>query len=207
MASRIALTGGIATGKSTVATFFAELGAGILDADQVAREVVTPGTECWRKLRDFLSPAYFDEDGTLKRLLLRERIIDDEHCRLTVNSILHPCIVKGMEERWQTEQRLRPEQPVIFDIPLLFEVNLARHFDMIILVYAPRDVQIQRLMLRDGLSREKAVATLAMQLPIEAKRALSHVVIDNSRDLDQTLEQVKSIWEKLTHQGSLKTSM
>jgi dephospho-CoA kinase len=204
---RIALTGGIATGKSTVAKLFAELGACILDADQVAREVVMPGTHCWQELRDFLGPAYFDEDGTLRRLLLRERIIQDSHCRRKVNAILHPSIVREMEERWQSLQKPRPKQVVIFDIPLLFEADLAHHFDTIILVYTPPDIQIQRLMLRDGLTRTRAAETLTMQLPIEEKRAHSHLVIDNSGDLDHTRGQVRSIWERLTRYGCLNTSI
>jgi dephospho-CoA kinase len=204
---KIALTGGIATGKSTVAKFLAELGALILDADQVAREVVKPGTDCWQKLRNLLGPAYFDEDGSLKRRKLRERIIHDNPCRSAVNAILHPCIVQEMDQQWRSAHRLRPEKIVIFDIPLLFEADLAHHFDTIILVYAPREIQIQRLRLRDGLTYAEAAETLTMQLPIEAKRANSHLVIDNSDDLDHTLGQVRSVWEKLIHHGSLKTSI
>ena len=117
MPGRIALTGGIATGKSTVARIFADLGATILDADQVAREVVQPGTGCWKKLRDFLGPACFEENGALRRRELRERIIEDSQCRLTVDAILHPAILEEMEQRSQALQTLRPEPIVIFDIP------------------------------------------------------------------------------------------
>jgi dephospho-CoA kinase len=200
---RIALTGGIATGKSTVARIFADLGAAILDADQVAREVVEPGTYCWQKLRDYLGAAYFQENGELRRRELREKIIHDSQCRLTVNAILHPCIVREMDRRWQTRQKLQPEQIVIFDIPLLFETDLADCFDTIILVYTSREIQIQRLMLRDGLSPAEAAKTLTMQLPIEAKRTKSHLIVDNSYDLSHTHEQVQAVWEKLSHHGSL----
>jgi dephospho-CoA kinase len=200
---RIALTGGIATGKSTVAKIFADLGALILDADQIAREVVQPGTHCWQKLRDFLGPTYFEETGTLRRRELRQKILQDSQCRLTVNAILHPAIVQEMDRRWEASQMLRPGQIALFDLPLLFEAHLEDRFDTIILVYTPRDIQLQRLMLRDGVSPEEAAETLAMQLPIETKRARSDLVIDNSDDLSHTHEQVRLVWERLTHQGSL----
>jgi dephospho-CoA kinase len=202
---RIALTGGIATGKSTVAKLFAELGAYILDADLAAREVVKPGASCWQRLRDFLGPSYFEENGTLKRRQLREEIIRDDRCRATVNAILHPHIMAELDRQWQSLLGLQPEAIIIFDIPLLFEADMARHFQTIILAYTSREIQIQRLMVRDSLSREEALGTLSMQLPIEAKRSLSHLVIDNSFDLAHTRRQVKTVWEKLRNQGSLNT--
>jgi dephospho-CoA kinase len=200
---RTALTGGIATGKSTVAKMFADLGATILDADQIAREVVQPGTPCWHQLRTVLGPAYFEENGTLRRRELRQRIVQDDQCRLTVNGILHPSIVHEIDRKWQALQGLRSGHMVLFDIPLLFEIDLADHFDTIILVYTPREIQLQRLIQRDGLSPSEAAETLAMQLPIDTKRAKSHLVIDNSRDLSHTRQQVKAVWEKLLRQGSL----
>jgi dephospho-CoA kinase len=201
---RIALTGGIATGKSTVAKLFAELGAHILDADLAAREVVKPGASCWQRLRDFLGPSYFEENGTLKRRQLREEIIRDDRCRLTVNAILHPHIMAALDRQWNARRGLEPEAIIIFDIPLLFEADLARHFQTIILAYSSREIQLQRLMARDGLTLEEALGTLTMQLPIEAKRPLSHLVIDNSYDLAHTRRQVKTVWEKLRDQGSIR---
>lgn len=200
--ARIALTGGIATGKSTVARLFAELGAYILDADIAAREVVEAGTPCWKELRELLGPAYFEVNGALKRRKLRERIIGDHQCRSMVNAVLHPCILQELDRQWRSWRELHPDSVIIFDIPLLFEADLAYHFLTIILAYAPREIQIQRLMARDSLSREVAEETLTMQLPIDAKRSLSHLIIDNGFDLDHTRHQVKSVWEQLRHQGS-----
>lgn len=168
-----------------------------------AREVVKPGASCWQRLWDFLGPSYFEENGTLRRRKLREEIIRDDQCRLTVNAILHPHIMAELDRQWQARRELQPDAIIIFDIPLLFEADLARHFQIIILAYTSREVQIRRLMVRDDLSREGALKTLTMQLPIDAKRSLSHLVIDNSYDLDHTRRQVKTIWEKLLHQGSL----
>lgn len=200
---RIALTGGIATGKSTVARIFAELGALILDADRIAREVVEPGTACWQELRNLLGPEYFEADGTLKRRELRLKITGDSRCREAVNAILHPSILKEMDRRWHALRGLSPCPVVLFDIPLLFEIGAADRFDMIVLVYISRDIQIRRLMQRDGITRAEAEKTLRMQLPIDEKRAGSHLIIDNSAELSLTRMQVEAVWERLFHHGSL----
>ncbi len=194
---KVALTGGIATGKSTVARMFAERGAVVLDADKVAREVVRPRTPSWRKLFDLLGGEYFEPDGELKRRELREAIIRDDGLRWKINGILHPTIIGAMEEEWARLRQADPEKPVIFDIPLLFEADLAHRFDVVILVYAPAEAQIERLMARDGLSDQEAAKTLTMQLPIESKKEKSDIVIDNSLDLARTQRQTQEVWEKL----------
>ncbi|HOV86464.1 MAG TPA: dephospho-CoA kinase [Syntrophobacteraceae bacterium] len=192
---KVALTGGIATGKSTVAAMFARRGALLLDADQAAREVVSPGTPCWSRLRSLLDPVYFGARGNLERRALRERIIRDPVCRQEVSSILHPAIMEWMETRWAEALESRPGRPVVFDIPLLFEADLHSRFDVIILVYVPAAVQVERLMARDGVSLEEARETLAMQLPIESKRARAHFLIDNSRDPEHTRHQADTVFE------------
>jgi dephospho-CoA kinase len=194
---RIALTGGIATGKSTVATIFARLGAVILDADQVARDAVLQGSPCWRKLWNFFGPAYFDTDGQLNRRKVRERIIHDANARSKVNSILHPAIMETMESQWEEYGRNSPDKTVIFDIPLLFESGLADRFDVTILVYAPPRTQIERLIQRDNLTPDEAVRTLTMQMGIEIKKELAQTVLDNSGSLEETERQVREIWNNL----------
>jgi dephospho-CoA kinase len=194
---KIALTGGIATGKTSVANRFRELGAIILDADEYARRVVEPGTPSWNGLREFLGPDYFNPDGTLKRRELREKIIEDPDCREKLNAVLHPFILRAMWSEWEMQRRLHPDTPIIFDIPLLFEGGFDKDFDLIILVYAAPEVQIQRLIDRDGIDREEAEGTLAMQFPIESKKELSHYVIDNGRDFSLTLQQIETFWENL----------
>jgi dephospho-CoA kinase len=194
----MALTGGIATGKSTVARMFEELGAVILDADQVARNVVRPGTDCARKLFDIVGPEYFDGDGRLRRRELRERIIEDESLRRKVDSLLHPAIKAAMEDEWKRKlEASRGKAIVIFDIPLLFESLQQERFQLIILVSTSRDVQIERLMDRDGLKKDEAERTLSMQWPIERKRAMSHVIIDNSGDIEETRRQVNAAWKQI----------
>ncbi|MCU0572589.1 MAG: dephospho-CoA kinase [Syntrophobacteraceae bacterium] len=195
---RIALTGGIATGKSTVARMFSELGAVVLDADQAARQVVRPGSECSRKLLALLGPDYFDQDGEIKRREVRERIVADERLRGEVNSIVHPSIMEAMEAAWQEQQNASRGRLVIFDIPLLFETRLQDRFQLIILAYAPRALQIARLVERDGVSSAQAEKTLSMQWPIDEKRELSHFIIENGGSLEATRRQVLSVWRKIT---------
>lgn len=197
--NRIALTGGIATGKSTVARMFSELGAVVLDADRAARDVVEPGSECSRKLLELLGPDYFDREGRLERRVLREKIIEDSALREAVNSILHPAIMEAMEAAWTAHlDASQGRSVVIFDIPLLFETGLQDRFQKVILVYAPREVQIARLVERDGVSPVQAEKTLSMQWPIEKKRALSHCIIDNGGTLEATRSQVLSIWRRIS---------
>jgi dephospho-CoA kinase len=205
-AGKIALTGGIATGKSTVAEMFRALGAVIIDADAAAREVVKPGEICWAELKAYLGVDFFDEHGDLKRAKLRERVISDEACRSNINTLLHPHILKRMENCWRVSRENHPDAIILFDIPLLFEIHLAPRFEIIILVYTQRDVQIQRLMARDGLTRAEAEQTLTIQLPIESKRSRAHLIVDNSYDLSNTRQQVTNIWNSIVHHSSRNIS-
>jgi dephospho-CoA kinase len=194
---RVALTGGIATGKSTVAGIFAEAGAVILDADETARKVVQPSAPCWQELHELLGFTYFDEDGQLLRPKLRTAIIKDSHLRSRVNAILHPSISAEMQSAWKEWTERDPTRLVIFDIPLLFEARAEPRFDIVILAYVPREIQIERLMARDKISRRQAEATLTMQLPIEAKKERSHIIIDNSGDIQSTRSQVMEVMDRL----------
>lgn len=195
---RIALTGGIASGKSTVARMLAEKGAVVLDADEAARLAVRPGQPAWVKLREILGPDFFDPStGELKRRELRERIIRDEALRSQVNAAVHPAVLETMEAAWREWCLREPSRPIIFDIPLLYEAALEEAFDCVVLAYADPETQVMRLSRRDGVSTEEARRTLAMQLPIQWKRRRAHVVIDNSGDLESTRRQVDALWEKI----------
>jgi dephospho-CoA kinase len=200
---RICLTGGIASGKSTVARMLADLGAVIVDADEAARHAVQPGSPGWHQLQDLLGESFFRADGQLDRRKLRQRIIQDETCRLQVNAILHPAIMASMEAQQQYWQQNRPETPVILDIPLLFESKLAQRCDIVLLVYVPQEVQVQRLMARDGVPREEAERSLDMQIPIEEKKSLADIVIDNSNTLEDTQRQAGEVWRRIVakHRG------
>ncbi len=195
--SKIALTGGIATGKSTVANMLRELGAIIIDADEQARRVVEPGAESWGALRSLLGAEYFNPDGTLKRRELRERIIRDPGCKKKLEDVLHPYILGAMWREREKTRALHPGSIIVLDIPLLFEGGFDKDFDIVILVYAPPRVQVERLVKRDRLDPDEARRTLSIQYPIDSKKTNSTYTIDNSGDMDSTREQVQQLWSEL----------
>ncbi|HYA42469.1 MAG TPA: dephospho-CoA kinase [Syntrophobacteraceae bacterium] len=199
---RIALTGGIATGKTTVANRLRELGAIILDADQYARQAVEPGAPSHDALRRIIGARYFDAHGTLRRDELRRRIIRDPALRARIDAVLHPYIMRAMGIEWEKQKSLHPRAVIVFDIPLLFEGGLDKNFDIIILAYCTHEVQLQRLIERDKLDPSEAELTLSMQFPIDSKRAHSNYIIENSGDLDQTLRQVDEVWDKILERQS-----
>ncbi|MFZ0928407.1 MAG: dephospho-CoA kinase, partial [Syntrophobacteraceae bacterium] len=176
---RIALTGSIATGKTTVANRFRELGAIILDADEYSRKAVEPGTPSYTALRDRIGSLFFNRDGTLRRQELRRRIIREPSLRKRIDAILHPYIVGAMGAEWERQKKLHPRAVIVFDIPLLFEGGFEKDFDIVILVYSTPEVQVRRLMQRDKLSPAEAERTMSMQFPIDSKRAHSDYIIEN----------------------------
>ncbi|MFZ0945576.1 MAG: dephospho-CoA kinase [Syntrophobacteraceae bacterium] len=194
---RIALTGGIATGKTTVAKRFRELGAIILDADEYARKAVEPGTPSHFALRDHIGPSFFNPDGTLRRRELRRGIVREPALRKRINAILHPYIMVAMEAEWQRQKKLHPRAVILFDIPLLFEGGFDKDFDIVILAYSTSEVQVQRLIQRDKLSPSEAERTLSMQFPIDSKRAHSDYIIENSGEIERTLRQVDEVWDTI----------
>ena len=191
---KIALTGGIATGKTTVANRFRELGAIILDADQFARKAVDPSTLSYTALREFIGDQCFNRDGTLRRAQLRRRIIREPALRERVNAILHPFIMAAMQEELERQKKLHSGPVFIYDIPLLFEAGSDKNFDIVILVYCTPEIQLQRLINRDKISPAEAERTLSMQFPIDSKRDHSDYIIENSGELECTLRQVDELW-------------
>lgn len=191
----VGLTGGIASGKSTVSAMLRELGAHVIDADVVAREVVEPGTPGLVRIAERF-PGVVGPDGRLDRAKLGARIFADPAERQALNEIVHPLIHLAVLE--QTEALVRSGvRTVIYDAPLLIENGLHHAMDGVILVAAPREVQVQRLMARNGLSREEALARIASQLPLEEKRRHATWVVENAGSLEETRRQVERIWETI----------
>ena len=190
----VGLTGGIATGKSTVAQMFVERGALLVDADQIAREVVEPGSEVLAEIVRFFDQHYrvqlLTVNGELDRKALGELVFSNPQAKRELEDLIHPAIRAKIISRVQSYAEQFPNRLVIADIPLLFESKYDYMFAEVILVYVPRDMQLQRLMARDGLSREQAEQRLAAQMPIEEKRQLASVIIDNRDDLLMTSQQV-----------------
>jgi dephospho-CoA kinase len=193
------LTGGIASGKSTVSRMLRELGAQVLDADLLAREVVAPGTP---GLADVAArfPGVVGADGQLDRAQLGARVFADPGERAALNALLHPRIAQAFLERTRALAEAGVAR-VLYDAPLLIENGLHTRMEGVVLVAIPRELQRARLMLRDGLSAEAAEARLASQLPLEEKRKHATWVVDNSGSLEETRAQVERIWKALVARG------
>lgn len=190
------LTGGIATGKSTVSAMFRELGAVIIDADLISRQVVEPGTYGAQRIREIFGDQFFSSDGRLKRDKLGAFIFHDDKARQTLNELLHPLIRAEMKR--QTEQAEKQEAgPIIWDVPLLVESKLTHLVHKVIVVYVPENLQQLRLQQRNGLTAEEAKARIQSQLPIETKKSLADYLIDNSGTIQQTKRQVVALWNHL----------
>jgi dephospho-CoA kinase len=172
---RVGLTGGIASGKSTVADLFAARGVTVLDTDRIAREVVAPGMPALGALVSALGGGILARDGTLDRAALRRRIFSDEAARRTVESILHPEIMAELDR----ESQRAPGPYQLFVIPLLVERGYERSVDRVLVVDCPEETQIARLMARDGETRDGAIRMLATQASREQRLAAAHDVVEN----------------------------
>lgn len=195
----VGLTGGIASGKSTVAGMLAAKGALVLDADRIAREVVEPGRPAWQEIVAWLGEEYLAPDRSLDRRRIGDLVFRDAGARSRLNSIVHPRVGEELLARAAQAGRDRPGAGMlVYDVPLLIEAGMHRLVDVVLLVYVPRETQLERLRARDGLSREEAEARVAAQMPLDAKRSYAHHVIDNSGTVAETALQVNRAWEKLT---------
>ncbi len=188
-----ALTGSIATGKSTVIKMLLQFGSHIIDTDTIAREIVAPSKPVLSKIIDNFGKKFLNKNGTLNRKALRKEIIENEEKRELLNKITHPPIMEEVIKQVM-QYRAMDDIPVIIDVPLLFETGWDRYFSKIILVYAPEKIQIRRLMKRDSVDLETAKATVAAQMDIEKKRKRSTYIIDNSGSLKETKDQTAKIF-------------
>ena len=194
---KVGLTGGIASGKSTVSEAFARLGAKVLDADEVAREVVLPGKPAWTKLRHTFGSEFFHPDGRLNRSKLRRLVFADPEQRSRLNAIVHPEVMREIDFRFEQLTSSAEHAVVLVDVPLLIEVGVAHRFDKVVVVYANESVQVTRLMQRDGLSREEARQALSVQIDLREKAKKADFVIDNSGTPEETQAQVEKVWQEL----------
>ena len=186
---RIGLTGGIASGKSTVADLFAELGVPIIDTDIIAREVVKPGSAALREIRERFGDEIVDAAGNLDRGAMRQRVFADDNARLDLEAILHPRI--GAETRRQATAAGGPYQIIV--VPLLAGSPLAQFVDRILVIDCDEDTQITRLLARDNETIEQARRILAAQASRETRLQLADDVIHNDRGLEHTRAQVAAL--------------
>ncbi|NLA46311.1 MAG: dephospho-CoA kinase [Firmicutes bacterium] len=193
----IGLTGGIASGKSTVARMLEEKGALLLDADFIAREVVLPGKPAWREIRDWLGPSITGPGGAIDRARLGKLIFSDPAARERLNGIVHPRVMETFITRTEEIRRRHPDAVVVYDVPLLIEAKMDRMVDLVVLVYAAEEIQLARLQSRDKLTAAEALSRLRAQMPLAEKRAYADVIIDNSGSLAETRRQLESFWKNL----------
>lgn len=186
---RVALTGGIASGKSTVADIFRKLGVPVIDLDQVARDVVTPDSTGLKQLQQNFGDEIIDDHGALRRDRLRKRIFADAAARTTVNSILHPLILAETEKRLH---ELRAPYAIV-EIPLLAETEMASRYQRVLVVDLPEDLQVERLVKRDRLTETDARAALRAQATRDARLALATEVILNTGSLETLENQVETL--------------
>jgi len=194
---KVGLTGSIAVGKSFVLGVLAEMGCRILDADATAREVVAPGTLGLNSLVDAFGSEILREDGALDRAALGAIVFSNEEKRRLLNSILHPFIIAAQDDqirRWETED---PGGIAVVDAALMIESGGYRRFDKLIVVHCRRDVQLERLISRDGLSPQEAEKRIAAQMPQEEKMKYANFLIDTSPGFESARTQTETVFRQL----------
>jgi dephospho-CoA kinase len=193
----VALTGNIASGKSTVSELFRRWGATIVDADQLVREAQAPGGAVLRGIVDRFGMEVLRPDGALDRAALRGVILADPAARADLNALVHPEVHRLRRQR-VAEARARGDRIVVNDIPLLFEASDPGEFDVIVLVDAPEQVRRTRLLAARGLAPEEVDRMMGIQQPSAGKRARSHYVIDNDGDRPTLERRAREVWEALS---------
>ncbi|MCB2225371.1 MAG: dephospho-CoA kinase [Desulfarculaceae bacterium] len=194
---RVGLTGGIASGKSTVDRMLVELGAFLVDTDQLSRVAVEPGSPGLERIAARFGPEMIAPDGSLDRARLRALVFADAAARNQLNRIVHPEVARLTNAQLASLESEHPQGVAIIDVPLLFESGWQRGLDRTVLVWVPREVQLKRLMSRDHCSQNQAEEALEAQMPLKNKKALADFLVDNAGALDETLKQVKRLWQQL----------
>lgn len=190
------LTGGICSGKSTVAGMFQRLGATVIDADQVAHELVEPGQPLFEAVASTFGREVVGADGRIDRMRLGAIVFADPEARIRLEALLHPAIIEECERRIR-QAGVSGAAACLVDAALLIESGWHIRFDAVILVEASEAVQLDRLVGSRGLSRDEAMQRIRSQMPQHEKRRHAHYVIENDGPLEETARQVKAVWEQL----------
>jgi dephospho-CoA kinase len=192
----VGLTGSVGTGKSTVTKFFRQLGAYIIDWDELARAVVRPHSKAWKEIVEYFGKDFLNEDLTINRQKLAEVVFSDKEKVTKLNHIVHPEVLKEDERMTSEIKSLDPNALIIKDIPLLFELTRPVYVDRIVVVSASEQTQLKRLE-EMGMSREDAQSRIKSQLPLEEKIKSADFVINNDGSLEETKRQVEGIYTLL----------
>lgn len=194
----IGLTGGIATGKSTVVHMLRGFGAAIVDCDVIAREAVRPGSDALAAVAAAFGPQSILADGSMDRAYIGSIVFSSAQKKKELEDILFPAIHARIDAEIAQIAKQSPESVVVLDMPLLYEVKYASYVNEVWLVYVCRDTQLVRLMARNGYSEAEALSRIHAQLPIDEKKAWADVVIDNNGSLEETKAQVTAAWDMLS---------
>ena len=190
----LGLTGGIGTGKSTVANMLKEKGIPVVDTDLISREVIQY-PEIIEKIKLAISNEVFDFNNKLNRKKMSEIVFENQEKLKKLNEIMHPEILKKM---WKEVEKLKKDYKIIVvDIPLLFEINMEKEVDKILLIYASKEIQLKRIMERDGRTREEAIKIINSQMPLYKKREKSDYIIQNNDSLEKLEKSLDKIVQKL----------
>ena len=195
----IALTGGIASGKSTIAARLAEHGAVVVDADALSREVVEPGEPALDAIREAFGDAVIDADGRLDRPALGAIVFRNAAARHRLNGIVHPAVIARSQALFTRALERDPQAVVVYDVPLIDARGIGE-FERIVVADAPPEVRERRLVELRGLSTDDARARIASQLDDDARRALATDLVDTSGTLERTIEQADALWERLVEE-------
>lgn len=189
----IGLTGGIACGKTTVASMLSELGASVIDADAISHQLTAPGGDALPAIREAFGRLVFFPDGTLNRGALASLVFSNEEDLTTLNGITHPMILDRLKEEIDTCRKMGA-LIVVLDVPLLFEVGAEALADITVCATSPEEVQIERMRTRSGLNREQALSRIRSQMPVSEKEARSDVVLDTNKPLSQLQQDVQKLY-------------
>ncbi len=201
----VGLTGGVASGKTVVSEVFRDEGAYIIDADQIARELVQPHRPAWSEIVRSFGKDILREDGSIDRKKLADRVFADPDQRKLLNQILHPLITGEIDRRAREIGQKDPEAIVVIDAPLLIEVGYHRRVDKLMVVASTQTEQIERLKVRDGISSEEAWRILSSQMPVEEKVKLADFVVQNEGSLAEVRERAKEVFRELKKTALQKT--
>jgi dephospho-CoA kinase len=196
------LTGGIASGKSVVAARLAEHGAVVVDADAIAREVVEPGTPALARIAEEFGPDVITPDGALDRAALGAIVFADPSKLAALNGITHPAVLELSQRRFAEAGAADPDAVVVYDVPLLSEARGKAEFDVVVVVSAPEETRIERMVDLRGMSRQEAERRIRSQDSDETRRGLADIVIESGGTLDETLAQADAVWDEL-HQRAV----
>ncbi|WP_291492649.1 dephospho-CoA kinase [Desulfurella sp.] len=194
---RVGLTGSIATGKSTVANMFRELGAHVIDSDEISHTALKKTQKTHKQIVEVFGESILDENGDIDRKKLGAIVFNDKQKLTLLESIIHPYVQQKRKEIEESILKKEKNAVIIYDVPLLFEKHLESSFDKTIVVYAKKEIQIERLMKRQNLTYDEALKLINLQMDIEEKKQKADFVIDNSYSLENTKKQVVRLFEKI----------